>query len=122
MDTSWEILASLAAWHIWKARCTKALDGSQVHPSSTLASIWTDCILILMAIWASIQGVSEAATLNHVCFPREWKGSPFFSESATRLSWHFHPHLGFLLLLLEKFYLGLHCFSDWSFFLGFFHT
>ena len=44
VDTSWEIIASLTTWHSWKARCTKALDGSQVHPSSTLASIWTDCI------------------------------------------------------------------------------
>ena len=54
--TSLEILASLVAWHIWKARCTKALDGSQVHPSITLASIWTDCIHTLMAIWAKHAG------------------------------------------------------------------
>ena len=39
VDTSSEILASITTWHSWKARCTEALDGSQVHPSSILASI-----------------------------------------------------------------------------------
>ena len=64
VDTSLEIIASLTTWHIWKAKCTEALDGSQVHPAFTLASIWTDCIHTLMASWASMQGISQAATLE----------------------------------------------------------
>lgn len=30
------------------------LDNPQVHPAHTLANIWTDTVLTLMAIWGSI--------------------------------------------------------------------
>ena len=103
MDTSWEIIASLTAWHIWKARCTEALDGSQVHPSSTLASIWMDCIHTLMASWASMQGILQATTSKCVYFLREWRGSPFFLSRPLGCLGTSSHNLGYLLLLFEEF-------------------
>ena len=40
----WELICSIAAWSVWRARCTRVFEGRGVPPAETVRDFWTEII------------------------------------------------------------------------------
>lgn len=64
IDSVWEIIANITAWHIWKARCSKAIEGIQIYDTQFIYNIWSDIVHNLMATWARMEKKKRIDNFN----------------------------------------------------------
>ena len=87
----WELISSIAAWSIWRARCTRAFEGRGTPAAETVRDFWTELIHTLRGQFEQLAGSSDRMQRRREAFLRLWRDGPFYTESGGALRWQYRP-------------------------------
>ena len=87
----WELICSIAAWSVWRARCTGVFEGKGVPPAETVRDFWMELIHTLRGQYEARRGSSERMRRRREAFLRLWRDDLFYIETSGTIRWQYRP-------------------------------
>lgn len=83
----WEMISSIAAWSIWRARCTRVFKDRGIPPAETIRDFWTELKHTLRGQFEGLVGSFDRMQKRREAFLHLWRDGRFFSETGGAIRW-----------------------------------